>query len=71
MNKDEKNKLVENLPKNWVSILQKKTGFSETYVRKVIKGNLNKESIEREALLLAIEYKKEKQALEDLKKEAL
>ena len=71
MNKDEKIKLVNKLPKKWVNTLQQRTGFSETYVRKVMNGSLNKDSIEREALLLAIEYKKEKQALEDLKKEAL
>jgi hypothetical protein len=71
MNKEEKIKLKEKLPRGWVSELSKRTNFSEIYVRRVLKGEMISMKIEKEALLLASEHQKEVNEFEQLKNKVL
>jgi hypothetical protein len=67
MTKEEKVQLKKKLPAKWSAKIAESTGWSKSYVRRVMCGMASHVEIEREALILAQRYKEELEANDQLK----
>jgi hypothetical protein len=71
MTKEEKVQLKKKLPAKWSVTIAESAGWSPSYVRRVMCGMASHVGIEREALLLAKQYKEELEANDQLKENLL
>lgn len=71
MTKEDKLKLKAMFPTGWAGTIVKRTGLSESYVRRVMSGLATHVLIEKEALMIVNEYQKEINEVEKLKSSVL
>jgi hypothetical protein len=73
MTREEKKQIKQKLPWGWIKIISQKTGFSESYIQKIMNENrkLTNHLIEKKILELAIEHQKKIKDINNLKKSLL